>query len=165
MRCELIRELIFSDYTDGELGSRFRSEIDAHIRTCAACAELARKVAEEAAAPVRSAARVEPPQYLWERVKARVEAEESARRGAAGAAGELLWRSLRALQRVPKGAVAFAAAAAVIIAVLVARPMALTRTADEYISEQMEFVTSLGAQEANGGYFEAGRGLGADNMI
>lgn len=162
MRCELIRELIFADYTDGELSGQFRQQVDEHIRSCASCAELVKRVREEAVAPVRNAPKEEPPPYLWARVKERIAAEVEQR----AEAGGLVARLLRGLSRIPKPAVAFAAAAAVIVAVLIARPVLNARSADAYISEQVEFMTRLGSPEANGnGYFDIDIGKSVDDMV
>jgi predicted anti-sigma-YlaC factor YlaD len=162
MKCELIRELVFSDYTDGELGGRFRSEIDEHVRSCASCAELVKRVREEAVEPVRSAPKAEVPPYLWARIRERIASEVEERSNAGGLAG---W-ALRALSGIPKPVVAFAAAAAVIIATVIARPIVQTRAANEYIAEEVEFIASLGAADAVAGdYFNTDIRSAADNLI
>lgn len=148
MRCERIQELILTEYADRVLDEKSMSEVDSHIRSCALCKEFQRLAEKTALRPFRGIRRAEPPSYIWERVKQGISAEEPGSPGIGlGSIPEkiFLW-----LGRIPKPAVAFAAAAAVIVAVLIARPIAQTRAANEYLAEQIDFMMQLDAGDVNG---------------
>lgn len=143
MRCERVQELILTDYTDRALDEKLAREIDEHIRSCDACREFKRAAGESAVQPFRAARSAEAPSYIWERVKQKIAAETPAR---VGILDNIFW----SLGRIPKPAVAFAAAAALIIAVLIARPIAQTRAANEYMAEQISFMMQADIIEGNG---------------
>jgi anti-sigma factor RsiW len=147
MRCERIQELILTDYMDKELDEKLVREVDGHILSCAACREFKRVAEQKAVQPFKAvpstAASAQAPSYIWERVKREVAREGTGRTG-------ILENIFRYLGKIPRPAVAFAAAAVLIIAVLVARPIAQTRAANDYIAEQMEFMVRLDMAETNG---------------
>lgn len=150
MRCERIRELILTDYMDRALDEKITSEVDRHILSCAACREFKRVADEKAAQPFKAVQKVEAPSYIWERVKQKIAAESAERSGALAGATDIIRSMFWSLGRIPRPAVAFAAAAVLIIAVLVARPIAQTRAANEYMAEQMDFMMKLDIAETNG---------------
>jgi hypothetical protein len=70
------------------------------------------------------------------------------------------------LLKIPKPAIAFAATAAIIIAVIMARPATNKYGAYEYLNEQMDFMTSLDLAEANGnGAFDTDINTGVENIL
>jgi anti-sigma factor RsiW len=147
MRCEKIQELILTDYMDRELAEKGVREVDAHILSCAACREFKRLADRKAAQPFKAAPSVQAPSYIWERVKQEITVEHP---GMLAGAADIIRNIFWSLGRIPKPAVAFAAAAVVIIAILVARPIAQTRAANEYMAEQIDFMLRVDVVEANG---------------
>jgi len=150
MRCERIQELILTDYMDKELGEKLTREIDGHIRSCAACREFKRVAEKKTVQPFKAVQSVEAPSYIWERVKQKIAAESAGRSGALAGAADIIRNIFWSLGRIPRPAVAFAAAAVLIIAGLVARPIVQTRAANEYMAEQIDFIMQLDIAETNG---------------
>lgn len=74
-------EILLCDYVDGTLDAARRSELEAHQRECAACAELALDVTT-AVAFIERAPRVEPPPELLAKIAFQIPTENSIRAGA-----------------------------------------------------------------------------------
>lgn len=116
MKCAEIRELLVSDYLDGELDEAARGEVAGHLEACAGCRQFGEDVRRAAVEPFRDAPRDTAPASLWPRVRQAIEREEG--RGAIAALARA-WRSLR----IPAYAAASAAAAAIIAVFLVRAPI------------------------------------------
>jgi anti-sigma factor RsiW len=152
MRCERVQELLLTDYADGRLDEALRREVAGHIKDCGACRDFERAVREKAVEPLRRAGKIEPPAYLWERIRREVSAEKRPAvdvYGALAGAAATLRRGLEALTRVPKPVLAFATVAMLIIAVALARQPIERRSLNNYLNEQIEFVAGLENGEAN----------------
>ncbi len=76
MDCERARDLILTDWADGELPADEASLLARHLATCAACRVLADRVTAETVMPLRAASRSEPGLALWMRVQAGIRATE-----------------------------------------------------------------------------------------
>lgn len=150
MRCERIQELILTDYMDKTLAEKLAREVDGHILSCGACREFKRVAEEKVAKPFKAAQSAKAPSYIWERVKQEIATESAESPGVFTGAADIIRNIFWSLGRIPKPAVAFAAAAVVIIAILVARPIAQTRAANEYMAEQIDFMMQADIVEANG---------------
>lgn len=150
MRCERIQELLLTDYIDKTLNEKLSHQVDEHIRTCLKCGEFKSAVINKATGPFRLVRAEEAPSYIWERVKQKIAAESAERSGVFAGTSDIIRNIFRSLGRIPRPAVAFAAAAAVIIAVLVARPIVQTHAVNVYLAEQMDFMMKLDIAETNG---------------
>lgn len=75
MNCKKAKDLILTDYIDGELDQRAKDEIDAHLSACRECFVFAESLKKDVAAPIRHAARQNVPEDLWRLVKSRIEEE------------------------------------------------------------------------------------------
>jgi anti-sigma factor RsiW len=75
MKCDKYRDIIITDYVDGELDERGKQEIDRHLRDCAACRAYAAAVSNLAVEPLRTTIPVEPPAFLWTRIRSHLEQE------------------------------------------------------------------------------------------
>lgn len=150
MRCERIQELILTDHMDGELSEKMAREIDEHVRICAKCRDFKRIAAGAAAEPFKLTRTTEAPSYIWERVKQKIAAEGAESSGILAGMADIIRNIFWSLGKILKPAVVFAAAAAIIIAILIARPIAQTRAANDYIAEQMDFIMKLDVAETNG---------------
>ncbi|MDD5258764.1 MAG: zf-HC2 domain-containing protein [bacterium] len=80
MKCDKYRDIIITDYVDGELDEQGKQEIDRHLRDCSACRAYAAAVSNLTVEPLRKAMPVEPPAFLWTRIKSRL-AQEPAHGG------------------------------------------------------------------------------------
>ncbi len=74
MNCEKAREIILTDYLDGELTDAGKAPILEHLRGCPACREFETRVKATAIAPFAQAPRVEPPARLWKDIRMAIEA-------------------------------------------------------------------------------------------
>lgn len=104
-----------TDYTDEELKGRELEEIRDHLAECAECRELAEE-AESASCFVKTMPKIDTPSFVWDKIKAEIEA-----RGAAAPSGahKRLWHAVRPALSMPAGMFAMATAAALIIAVII----------------------------------------------
>jgi len=150
MRCEEVQELILSDYMDGELGDERRRDVEAHLGDCEACREFKAAAFARAGATLKEAPRADAPSYIWERVKQKIAAQAAERSNIRMSAADLMGKMLSSLARVPKPALAFAAAAVVIIAVILAIPSNGNRGLNDYLGEQVNFMAKLDADDTNG---------------
>ena len=80
MKCSKYRDIIITDYVDGELDEREKQEIDRHLQDCAACRAFAAAVSAVTLETLRKATPEEPPAFLWTRIQSRLE-QEPARSG------------------------------------------------------------------------------------
>jgi anti-sigma factor RsiW len=80
MKCNKYRDIIITDYADGELDEREKQEIDRHLQDCAACRAFAAAVSAVTIEPLRKTTPEEPPAFLWTRIQSRLE-QEPARGG------------------------------------------------------------------------------------
>jgi hypothetical protein len=154
MKCTEIRELLASDYLDGELGEGAQGEVAAHLETCAGCRRYAEIVRRAAAEPFRNAARTPAPASLWLKVQRGIAHEQE--RGIRPVLTRV-WRSLR----LP----AYATAAAAIVALFLLRtpfpvpggtriPSDDTEELQAYLREQL----SILAYNGNNGSGESSNG-------
>lgn len=75
-------EILLCDYTDGTLDQARRSELEAHQRECASCADLAKDVAGVVAFIAR-VPEVEPPPELLAKISFQIPQESATKRGVA----------------------------------------------------------------------------------
>ncbi len=75
MKCNKCRDIIITDYVDGELNEQGKLEIDRHLQECDACRTFAAAVLKIAVYPLKQTALEEPPAFLWTRIKSRLEQE------------------------------------------------------------------------------------------
>ncbi len=162
MKCERVQEVILTDYIDKALDERLAKEIDRHILTCADCREFKSIAIEKAVKPFKKVQEAQAPSYIWERVKGRIAADHTVETKHSGILKDIFW----SLGRIPKPAVAFAAAAAVIIAIFIAWPTDHSRGANAYLADQMDFMLKLDMVEANGnGVFDTEIRTSADSIL
>lgn len=69
MRCKEVRELIMTDYLDGELKGPALKEISLHMEVCAECRALESRL-NGLSASLREAAQAEPRGEVWELIRA-----------------------------------------------------------------------------------------------
>jgi predicted anti-sigma-YlaC factor YlaD len=87
MRCEEIRELLITDYADGELDKGRLESIRLHIEGCPQCRSLESRIMS-----IRTSLKAErqevPAAYIWERLKLKIASGEVYRVGFLEKAGE-----------------------------------------------------------------------------
>jgi len=153
MKCTEIRELLASDYLDGELDEGARGEIVRHLDACVGCRQYEETVRRAAVEPFRNAPRDTAPASLWLKVQRGIAHEQE--RGICAALNRV-WRSLR----FP----AYAAAAAIVAVFLARAPFTVsggthvssadTEELQAYLQEQL----SSFAYHGNNGSGESSNG-------
>jgi len=140
MKCARIRELLMSDYTDGEADEKTRSGVLAHLAGCPACRRFRAELKRSAIEPFRPGRRHEVPEYLWERIRERV--RKPVIRGASARISDGIYSFFRKL----KPAFAFSTVALLILAVATFTRLNSTgrRAVDSYLAGQAEFMIELG---------------------
>ncbi len=108
MKCSDVREYILTDYLDERMSADAQASLERHLAECVGCREFEAQARRIMTAPFRQAERLSPPEGLWEKIHARIVAEQGARRGSPAAA---FWAGLKERWALPKPA--FAAAALV----------------------------------------------------
>lgn len=74
--CKRFKDLILTDYMDGEIVNSTKDLIDAHLLVCSDCRRLTEEI-RNLTVPLREAKREAAPAYLWSSIKERIEKEIS----------------------------------------------------------------------------------------
>lgn len=155
MNCRRMRELIATDYTDGELDEGARQGVMAHLDVCTGCRQFEEAVRRAAVAPFRDVPLSSAPASVWHKVMRGIERESD---GGIRAALRDGWESLIRVRRV-----AYAAASAVAVVIIAMflvhvpsappRPIMVssvdTEGVDDYLREQFTSLSGY-AGEDNG---------------
>ncbi|MFH1655667.1 MAG: hypothetical protein ABH954_03550 [Candidatus Omnitrophota bacterium] len=143
MNCEKIKDLILTDFSDGRLNEKLQKHISEHLNSCKNCQEFAQAVQKMTIEPFKKAKRTLAPEYLWQRIKDKISAQEPK------PAFTGLLDNLRVIFH-SKPALALATIAAVIIiaAILFRQPINGNEV-NIYLNEQIDFVSYLG-ENGNG---------------
>ena len=78
MNCERIRELILTDYSDGQLPVAQARKVENHLMACLDCRMLAAKVRKDLVAPFNQTTPVQPDEFVWRRIKGKIEQKQAA---------------------------------------------------------------------------------------
>jgi anti-sigma factor RsiW len=151
MDCKKIKELILTDYSDGEIDAGSREEIEAHLAACAACRQLAGALRKAAIEPFKKIEAVKPPDVVWYRIKEAIMSEKE--RQPAGFF-ERVRDLLQGAYYVPRPIYATAAVmcALLMAAVFAMLPVQQQRVVNKYLQEEMEFVVNLKAEPKTAAY-------------
>ena len=76
MNCKKIRDFIMTDYADSELNKSLDKQIRQHLDTCASCRQFENSLKQSAINPLRKRVEVKPPDYLWYRIKDKIESRK-----------------------------------------------------------------------------------------
>jgi predicted anti-sigma-YlaC factor YlaD len=145
MNCKRIRELLLTDYLDGESPASERREIEEHLQGCAKCRFFAQSVREKISQPLRQLKEIQPPETVWQQIRetiVRQEAETSATSFL-----EKLWDALAAnfLAHRPAYAVSTVLAVSLAIVVFLHSPLRREMVVSDYLRQQTTFMASLSA--------------------
>lgn len=114
MDCKKMEEIILTDYMDGKITGAMLKDVEAHLASCSRCRALYTELAP-IGAEIRKAKRMEPPDRVWEKIRAEV----SMAPGKAWALSpDKFFESVRMMIAHLKAAIVVATAAALILAVL-----------------------------------------------
>jgi anti-sigma factor RsiW len=79
MKCKHIQELIFTDYSDGQLSERQTQRVEGHLARCGACRLLAQQVRQQLTDPLKVLPQLRPDEFSWQRLKSKIEQNEQIR--------------------------------------------------------------------------------------
>jgi predicted anti-sigma-YlaC factor YlaD len=77
-KCEQIKDLILTDYIDGELDKNLVESIESHLLECGDCRAFLKEVKNNAALPFQKVLREPVPAQLWSAIKENIENENRA---------------------------------------------------------------------------------------
>ena len=141
MKCSRIKDLILSNYSDGELKEEQNVQIREHLAECSNCRDYESILRSRIIEPMENSQQLEPSEAVWMGVEEAIRREKEA------------WFSSRAayfLKRffaVPKPVLAgVVAAVLIIVSFFVGRTYVYNRNAEVagYIDEQVNFMLYLG---------------------
>ena len=102
MNCKRIKELILTDYIDNEMSDAERMRLNIHFAHCHECKELFDTVKNIAINPFAHVKKIDPPGFIWQRVKEAIIAKQQEKLDFVDAAFE----KLRSIFYIPKPALA-----------------------------------------------------------
>lgn len=76
--CNSIKELILTDYLDGQSNSTVNRKINDHLLICSDCRLFAQDAKEKLVVPFESVSQENVPDHIWFSIKERIEKETSA---------------------------------------------------------------------------------------
>ena len=152
MRCDKVKELLMTDYVDGEMDAGSRDAVREHLKSCRDCRELEGAVTATKSS-IHGIKRAQPPPYLWERIKDALAGEEIKAPGPIGKTAIVL----RDLLFGSRYVFARATAVALVILVIVFAGLAVQR---HYMSNGMtpQEISSFLSLDINGESAENGLG-------
>lgn len=145
MNCKRIKELIMTDYVDGEASAELQKEVEEHLSTCSQCKQFEQALRQIAVEPFKKAQIIKPPESVWYGIKEAIEEKQS----------EGLFVGLKNVLstifnlRKPVVAMAIVAAVIFIAAVFVKLPFNNQHAVSGYLEEQIDFLSYLDADEIN----------------
>lgn len=77
-KCEYFKDLILTDYIDGELDKSTVGNLEGHLLDCSDCRAFLKEVKSNAALPMDQARQQTVPPQLWDSIRQRIEEENQA---------------------------------------------------------------------------------------
>lgn len=112
MNCKRVKELILTDYVDGQMGNRPKSLIDQHLAHCPACKGYLDSIKQEAVDPFVNAAKAVPDDFLWSQIKRTIQEQEQQQAEKSFVSD--FWERLRSAVHFPRPAYALATVATLV---------------------------------------------------
>ena len=75
MKCEDVKELILTDYLDGQLGKEMKAQIEKHLTICKGCKEYEFLTRTAAVEPFDNLEKYSPPEATWNKIREQIEEE------------------------------------------------------------------------------------------
>ncbi len=116
MKCRKVRDLILTDYLDGQANEEQKKNVEKHLASCKLCNEYELAVKKAAFDPFINAERQNPPEAAWHKIKEQIE-EEQQRPGITSSFADLV-RRINPFVYVPKPALAVATIVIVLFVVV-----------------------------------------------
>jgi len=74
-KCDIFKDLILTDYIDGELDKNNKASIESHLFECDECRAFLKEVKDKAGLPFQKVLRQPVPSELWDAIKQNIEQE------------------------------------------------------------------------------------------
>ncbi len=68
MKCKKIRELLLTDYPDGELKGRLKNNVEEHLGECLKCRQFEHTIRKKTIEPFKKAISMKPRGSVWNRI-------------------------------------------------------------------------------------------------
>jgi len=141
MKCDKIRDLIYTDYIDGQLNEVKTRQVKEHLFICEQCRLFEESLRKGAIEPFKNLKEIRPPDYVWERIKENIREEAQQQKENVLV---YLRNYLKPLFSIPKSV--FAAISVIIFLIALTSSVVFfnSRTQiNNYFQEQQEFMNSL----------------------
>jgi len=132
MKCTVVQDILKSDYLDGELNQKLRQQIEGHLQTCPTC-QASKEELESLRVALRGAQRKKVPAEIWQNIQSAIIEEQLKEPESIPG---YVWTRLKRVFSLPRPALAFTSAVAVIIVSLVAGKTILNN--DQYTTSTVE---------------------------
>ena len=73
--CHEFRDIILTDYIDGELDKKVKIRLEAHLNVCAQCREFVNEVKAQLVVPFAQTPRAVVPEDLWQSIEEKITGE------------------------------------------------------------------------------------------
>ncbi len=105
MKCKKIKELILTDYPDGQMDEEQKKQIEKHLASCVHCKEYELVTRKTVIEPFSNTERLNPPEIIWHKIKEQI--EEKQQQELSSPFADLI-RRIKSLLYIPKPALAVA---------------------------------------------------------
>jgi len=102
MKCEYVKELILTDYLDGQSGREQKAQIEKHLTICKDCKEYGHLTRTAVVEPFNNPERHNPPKATWDKIREEIEKELPRQEPVNSFVGLIL--RIKALLSIPKPA-------------------------------------------------------------
>ena len=75
-KCDQFKDMILTDFIDGQLDKKAAKEVEDHLLDCASCRAFFKEVKENAAIPFQQVSRQAVPEGLWSAIRENIEQEQ-----------------------------------------------------------------------------------------
>lgn len=137
MNCKKVQDLLWTDYIDGQLDVKWKTEVDKHLVNCSSCREFAQLAKQTAVEPFLKIEDIQPPPQIWTKIKEQIQGEE---RLSSNPVVDFL-EQLKHVLAIPRSALAFALALMMVVMVGSFTRFNVQPKTDT--TEQIEYLSSL----------------------
>ncbi len=156
MNCKRIKELLMTDYIDGEMSAESQKQLKQHLNSCDKCRQFEETLQKTVVEPFKKAQEFKPPEAVWDRIRTAITAQETQTESFL----ERLRNRLFRVFYIPRPVFA---AAAIMTVILITAAVIFTKLvfdnqkiASAYLHEQIQFLSYLDAGYSNGNGIDLG---------
>ena len=117
MKCENVKELILTDYLDGQLGKEQKAKIEKHLAICSDCKEYELLTKTAVVDPFNNMERHNPPEATWHKIREQIEKEKLPLQEPTNSFADFM-RMIKSFLYIPKPALVATTIAALLLVVI-----------------------------------------------